>query len=117
MRKASHEALNKVVAHGINEYQMEEAVVLARNALQRATSWDKLIRRASASTMLRSVYDEAPVSSYPEVTISPASLSSCQVTSEDDARVKEINEFSETTTAAAAPGAYWVRFTVLMSCH
>ena len=66
MRKASHEALNKVVAHGVNEYQLEEAVVLARNALQRVASWDKLIRRASASTMLRSVYDESPVSNYPE---------------------------------------------------
>ena len=62
MRKASHEALNKVVAHGLNEYQIEEAVVLARNALQNMDGWDKLIRDATTSLMLRSVYDESPVS-------------------------------------------------------
>ena len=61
MRKASHEALNKVVAGGLKEYQIEEAIVLARNALQHTESWDKLIRSSTASLMLRSVYDESPV--------------------------------------------------------
>lgn len=64
MRKASHEALNKVVAHGLDDYQMEEAVVLARDALQNAAGWDKQVRSATASMMLRSLYDESPVRRY-----------------------------------------------------
>ncbi|VDB83458.1 unnamed protein product [Peniophora sp. CBMAI 1063] len=90
MRKASHEALNKVVAHGLNEYQMEEAVVLVRNTLQNPAGWDQFIRNATASTMLRSVYDESPA------------------LDEHDTRVKQINEFAQTASSAAAPGAYLV---------
>ena len=62
MRKASHEALNKIAANGLREYQLEEAVVLARDALQpRSMSWDTLIRNATANLMLRMVYDDSPV--------------------------------------------------------
>ncbi|VDB95682.1 unnamed protein product [Peniophora sp. CBMAI 1063] len=90
MRKAAHEALNKVVVHGLTEYQLEEAIVMVRNTMQNAAGWDRFIRNATASTMLRSVYDESPASK------------------EHDVRVKQINEFSEYAASAAAPGAYWV---------
>ncbi|KZV67267.1 cytochrome P450 [Peniophora sp. CONT] len=90
MRKAAHEALNKVVAHGLREYQTEEALVLARNGLQSAAVWDKHVRCSAASLMLCSVYDEPPV------------------TNELDARVSHINEFANRVTHACSPGAYWV---------
>lgn len=60
-RKASHEALNKVVAHGLNDYQIEEALVLARNGLQSAEGWDDHLRGAAAGMMLRCLYDDSPV--------------------------------------------------------
>ncbi|VDC01474.1 unnamed protein product [Peniophora sp. CBMAI 1063] len=92
MRKAAHEALNKVVAYGLNEYQLEEAVVLVRNTMRNAAGWDTFIRNATASALLRGVYDELPASK------------------EHDIRVKQVNEFAEIATSAAAPGAYWVEF-------
>ena len=62
MRKAAHEALNKVVANSLNEFQIEEAVVLARNGIQRAKQgWDTHLRSATASMMLRCLYDQSPV--------------------------------------------------------
>ena len=61
MRKASHEAVNKVVAHGLHDYQLEEAIVLARSGLQNAMHWDKYVRGSTASMMLRSIYNETPV--------------------------------------------------------
>lgn len=61
MRKASHEALSKVVSHGLDDYQLEEAVVLARNGLQDVAGWFMHVRSATVSTMLRSMYDESPV--------------------------------------------------------
>ncbi|VDB83464.1 unnamed protein product [Peniophora sp. CBMAI 1063] len=90
MRKGAHEALNKVVAHGLQEYQTEEALVLARNGLQNPAMWDKHLRCASASMMLCSVYAEPPV------------------TSELDIRVSHINAFADRVTHACSPGAYWV---------
>ncbi|VDC01478.1 unnamed protein product [Peniophora sp. CBMAI 1063] len=90
MRKASHEALNKVVADGLNEYQVEEAMVLVRNTMRDAAGWDQLIRSATASMMLRGVYAEAPV------------LDEC------DARVYEVNEIAATLSSASGLGAYWV---------
>ena len=61
MRRAAHEALNKVVAHTLHNYQMEEALVLARDGLQDAANWDKHIRSATTTLMLRCLYDEPPV--------------------------------------------------------
>ncbi|VDC01479.1 unnamed protein product [Peniophora sp. CBMAI 1063] len=90
MRKASHEALNKVVAEGLNEYQHEEALVLARDAMQNASSWEKFVRNSTANMMLRSLYDETPA------------------LGEHDDRVHKINEFTATVSAAAVPGAFWV---------
>ncbi|KZV67268.1 cytochrome P450 [Peniophora sp. CONT] len=89
-RKASHEALNKVVAHGLNDYQIEEALVLARNGLQNAAGWDDHLRGAAAGMMLRCLYDDSPASS------------------EHAARVRQVNEFAVRASNTAAPGAYWV---------
>ena len=61
MRKAAHESLNKVVAHGLNDYQIEEALVLARNGLHNASSWDSYVRGATTSMMLRALYNQSPV--------------------------------------------------------
>ena len=63
MRKAAHESLNKVVAHGLNDHQIEEALVLARNGLQNAESWDSYVRGATASMMLRTLYNASPARS------------------------------------------------------
>ncbi|KZV75180.1 cytochrome P450 [Peniophora sp. CONT] len=78
MRKASHEALNKVVVHSLNEYQTEEALVLARDSLHSASpGWDMHIRRATASLMLRCLYNQSPASG------------------DLDARVRYINDFAD----------------------
>lgn len=60
-RKAAHESLNKVVSNGLKDYQIEEALVLARNSLQYAAGWDKHLRSAAAGMMLRCLYDDSPV--------------------------------------------------------
>ena len=62
MRKAAHEAVNKVVAHGVNEYLISDALSLARSGLQNASSWEEHLHRASASSMLSCLYGEPPVS-------------------------------------------------------
>ena len=60
-RKAAHEALNKVAARNMNDYQSEEALVLARSGLQNAACWEAHIRRSSANMLLRCLYDQSPV--------------------------------------------------------
>ena len=62
MRKGAHEATNKVVAHGLHEYQLSEALALARSGLHNPAAWDEYLRRAAASQMLTSLYGESPVS-------------------------------------------------------
>ncbi|VDB97884.1 unnamed protein product [Peniophora sp. CBMAI 1063] len=90
MRKGAHETVNKVVAHGLHEYQMSEALALAKSALLNPASWDAYLRLASASLMLSSLYGERPLES------------------EDDPRLRFISTFSERVTMALAPGAHWV---------
>ncbi|KZV67277.1 cytochrome P450 [Peniophora sp. CONT] len=90
MRKAAHDVLNKAISHGLNDYQLEEAVVLARNGLQDVAGWFTHVQNATSNMMLRSLYDELPASSG------------------HDARVQHINEFSARVGSAASPGAYWV---------
>ena len=62
MRKGAHEAVNKVVASGLNEYQLSEALGLARSGLRNPSAWDGYLRRAAASLMLTSLYGERPAS-------------------------------------------------------
>ena len=62
MRKAAHEAVNKVVAHGVDDYLISDALALARSGLQNAQAWDAHLHRASASSMLSCLYGEPPVS-------------------------------------------------------
>ncbi|KZV67838.1 cytochrome P450 [Peniophora sp. CONT] len=90
MRKGAHEAVNKVVAHGLNDYQISEALALARSGLLDSTAWDGYLRRAAASLMLSGLYGEPPLES------------------EQDPRVRYISTFNEVLTLAFAPGAYWV---------
>ncbi|VDC01482.1 unnamed protein product [Peniophora sp. CBMAI 1063] len=90
MRKATHEAVNKVVVHGLNDYLASDALVLARSILQDAPSWEDQLHRASASSMLSCLYGEAPLES------------------ENDSRITLINEFMANLTRAFAPGAHWV---------
>lgn len=66
MRKGAHEAVNKVVAHGLDVYQISEALTLARSGLQSPAAWDAHLRRATASLMLSSMYGERPVSLFPQ---------------------------------------------------
>ncbi|KZV62558.1 cytochrome P450 [Peniophora sp. CONT] len=89
-RKAAHESLNKVVSNGLKDYQIEEALVLARNGLQYAAGWDKHLRSAAAGMMLRCLYDDSPASG------------------EHAARVRQVNEFAARASGAAVPGAFWV---------
>ena len=62
MRKGAHEAVNKVVVHGLDEHLSSEALVLARNGLRDASAWDNHVRRTAANAMLSSLYGESPVS-------------------------------------------------------
>lgn len=62
MRKAAHEAVNKVVVQSLDEHLSSEALVLTRSGLQDASSWDDHLRRTSANMMLSSLYGERPVS-------------------------------------------------------
>ena len=62
MRKAAHEALNKVVAGGLNEYQMSEALALVRSGMKDHLAWETHLRRASASLMLTCLYGKRPAS-------------------------------------------------------
>ncbi|VDB83461.1 unnamed protein product [Peniophora sp. CBMAI 1063] len=90
MRKAAHETLNKVVAHGLNDYQAKEALTLASNSLQDANGWGTHIRIATTSLMLRSLYAESPVSD------------------KDDARLTHMDAFALRVTLAVPPGSHWV---------
>lgn len=61
MRRAAHEAVNKVVVHGVDGYLASEAVALAIGGLKDPSSWDSHLRRAAASQMLSCLYGERPV--------------------------------------------------------
>ncbi|KZV64301.1 cytochrome P450 [Peniophora sp. CONT] len=90
MRKASHEAVNKVVTHGVDEYLISDALALARSGLQNPSTWDDHLHRASGNSMLSCLYGEPP--SY----------------NEHDSRIGYINEFDEHLIRAITPGAHWV---------
>ncbi|VDB97878.1 unnamed protein product [Peniophora sp. CBMAI 1063] len=90
MRKGAHESVNKVVVHDLDEYQLSEALGLARSGVQDPTAWDGYLRRAAASLMLSSLYGERPLES------------------ERDPRVVYINALNEQLSNSFAPGAYWV---------
>ena len=67
MRRASQEAINKLVTHGLDEYMTSEALVLARNSLQNPVTWNDNLHHASGSAMLSCLYGEHAVRS-----VSPA---------------------------------------------
>ena len=61
MRKASHEAMIKLAGHDLHDYQISEALVLARSGLQNPAAWDTSLRRSAASLMLSALYGEPHV--------------------------------------------------------
>ncbi|VDC01480.1 unnamed protein product [Peniophora sp. CBMAI 1063] len=89
MRKAAHEAVNKVPAHGLDEHLEVEALVLARSWLQDPSAWDYHLRRTAANTMFSSMYGDVPLG-------------------EADAQFDFITQYNEKITRAIAPGSYWV---------
>jgi len=113
MRRAAHEGLNKGVADNYYPQQTTEAVLLAHGGLTNPDAWDQHVRRASASMVLSIVYDSPPV----YVTTSPYSswLTTGQISSEKDDRVKRINDFVQRLTNAAYPGAHWVSSLLIAS--
>ena len=62
MRKASTEALNKLVEHDLDGYMMSDALVLARDGLKDNLTWEKHLHQASASTMISCLYGDHAVS-------------------------------------------------------
>jgi len=92
MRKASHEAFNKVLVKRFHTTQTTEAVLLASGLLDEPAEWDKHCCRAAASMILSAVYN------YPTIV------------SERDHTVEAINDCAERLTRAAYPGAYLVEF-------
>ncbi|VDB83470.1 unnamed protein product [Peniophora sp. CBMAI 1063] len=90
MRRASQETINKAVVHGLDEYMMSEALVLARNSLQDASAWTENLHHASGSVMLACLYGEPALDGG------------------HDPRIEFINQFSERITRALLPGAHWV---------
>ncbi|KAI0051317.1 cytochrome P450 [Auriscalpium vulgare] len=92
MRKASHEGLNRGVAEHFMATQLYEAVLLAVGMLDTPLSWDKHLRRTAASMVMSITYDTPTVHS------------------EDDASVKDVNDFVARLTRAALPGSHLVEF-------
>ncbi|KZV67291.1 cytochrome P450 [Peniophora sp. CONT] len=90
MRRTAQEAMNKVVVRSLDEYMTSEALVLARNTLQDASSWDHNLHHASGSVMLSCLYGEHALDS------------------DHDPRIDFMNEYIEHVTRALAPGAHWV---------
>ncbi|THH19397.1 hypothetical protein EW146_g1752 [Bondarzewia mesenterica] len=92
MRKASHEGLNKGVAHKYQPVQTTEAVLLVSGVLSDPEHWDAHLRRTAASTIMSMVYDAPPIASG------------------QDPSVRLINDFVARLTRAAYPGAHLVEF-------
>ena len=106
MRKASTEALNKLVAHDLDEYMVSDALVLARDGLKNALAWETPLHQASASTMISCLYRDHAVS--PDSRAILRTCSQDQLEGEVDPRIVFINTFLEALTTAIAPGAHWV---------
>ena len=92
MRKACHEAFNKVLVKRFYTTQITEAILLVSGLLDEPAEWDKHCSRTAASMILSAVY------SYPTIV------------SGRDHTVEAINECAERLTRAAYPGTYLVEF-------
>jgi hypothetical protein len=92
MRKAVHEGLSKPVSESFKDPQLNEAILLTSGLLAQPTMWDRHLRRTTASLVMSVTYDTPPI------------------VSEQDPRVKVINDFVARLTRAALPGAHFVEF-------
>ncbi|KAI0319831.1 cytochrome P450, partial [Amylostereum chailletii] len=92
MRKAAHGAMNKNVAEHFRDTQLLEALVLASDTMKQPSEWQKHLRRAAASMIMSVLYDMP------------------MIESEQDPRIKDINDFAARLTRAALPGSYLVEF-------
>ncbi|KAI9439108.1 cytochrome P450 [Lactarius indigo] len=88
MRKAIHEGLNK----SFEVPQLNEAILLTSGLLAQPAMWDQHIRRTTASLTMSITYDTQPI------------------VSEQDSRVKAINDFMARMTRSALPGAHLVEY-------
>ncbi|KAJ7703909.1 cytochrome P450 [Mycena rosella] len=94
MRRAGHEGLNKNVSPKFHPIQSKEAIFLTHSLMVNPTAWDNHFRRcrAAASVVLSMVYGI------------PTLLS------EQDPKIRLINDFAERLIRAAYPGAFFVEY-------
>jgi cytochrome P450 len=92
MRKAVHEGFNKAAVHRYHPIQYAEAVHLVQGVLATPEEWDKHLRRSSASSVMAVVYGTEPIAS------------------EQDPRVKRVNDHVTRLSRASLPGAHLVQF-------
>lgn len=92
MRRATHESLNKTAVEAFQPTQFVEAVALAQGLLKEPSLWDGHLRRTAASMVMSVTYDTP------------------MLTSAEDPRVREVNDFTARLTRSALPGAHLVEF-------
>ncbi|VDB91013.1 unnamed protein product [Peniophora sp. CBMAI 1063] len=92
MRKATHESLNKTAVEAFQPTQFVEAIALAQGLLKEPHLWDDHLRRTAASMVMSVTYDTP------------------MLTSAEDPRVREVNDFTARLTRSAMPGAHLVEF-------
>ncbi|KAJ7704017.1 cytochrome P450 [Mycena rosella] len=92
MRRAAHEGLNNNVSPKFHPIQSKEAIFLTHSLMVNPTAWDRHFRRTAASAVLSIVYDI------------PTLLS------EQDPKIRLINNFVERLVRAAYPGAFFVEY-------
>jgi hypothetical protein len=92
MRKAAHEGLSRTVVESYKTPQLNEAILLTSGLLAQPLTWDKHLRRTSASVVMSITYDTPPIRS------------------ELNSSVEAVNNFVARLTRAALPGAHFVEF-------
>ena len=92
MRKAVHEGFNKAAVYRYHPIQYAEAVHLTQGVLATPEEWDKHLRRSAASSVMAVVYGTEPIAS------------------EQDPRVKRVNDHVTRLSRASLPGAHLVQF-------
>jgi len=89
-RRATHEALTKIVVRDYHPIYRKEAILLASAILDNPDALDKHIQRSSASATMSILYD------YPTLE------------NEHDETLTKIHAFIDRMSAASAPGAHLV---------
>ncbi|KAF8195338.1 cytochrome P450 [Mycena galopus ATCC 62051] len=92
MRRESHEALNKQMAKNYHQYQENEAVLVVHQFMETPRDFDNHLRRAAASLVMSVIYGTPPIMDS------------------DDPAILRVNQFTDRTLIAAAPGAHLVEY-------